>query len=303
VWSKPLRMGGNYFRDGVVDTAQNYVGELGAAGTMSSPYGTVVAPNLPPARPAGIASYANWHELNNFEENKVDSAIPMQHIQFNGIVDLPFGRGKRFLGNSNRFMNELVGGFEIAGDGNIVSQNFNVSSGNWGGNNPIHVYKHKARITDCRSGVCHEAFAWFNGYLAPTVVNAATKGVSGLPSDWQPYQIPIDNTPGTKNYGTNNVQVTLLNGEVNTTGYSPGPYNANVYSKTFLNGPMNYTVDLSVFKVFPITERTNLRFNVDAFNALNVQGYNNPSASDGTESLLSSHNAPRQVQFTLRFTF
>jgi hypothetical protein len=66
---------------------------------------------------------------------------------------------------------------------------------------------------------------------------------------------------------------------------------------------MNYTIDLSVYKVLPITERVNLRFNMDAFNALNVQGYNNPSTTDGTESLLSSNNTARQVQLTMRLTF
>jgi len=118
-----------------------------------------------------------------------------------------------------------------------------------------------------------------------------------------PYDQPIDNTPGTANYGTNNVVVTLANGTQNTLGYSLGPTENNPYSKTFIHGPMNWTIDLSLFKVFPITEKVNLRFNMDAFNALNMQGYNNPSATDGTESLLSSYNTPRQVQFTLRLTF
>jgi hypothetical protein len=76
-----------------------------------------------------------------------------------------------------------------------------------------------------------------------------------------------------------------------------------------LNGPINYSADLSLFKVFPITERVNVRFNMDAFNAFNIQGYNNPNTSDGTEAVepgvgvASSHNTPRQIQLTLRLTF
>jgi hypothetical protein len=95
----------------------------------------------------------------------------------------------------------------------------------------------------------------------------------------------------------------LSNGNTSTVAYSPGPSGINPFSRTYLNGPMNYTVDLSVFKVFPIRETLNLRFNVDAFNALNVQGYNNPNATDGTENMTSSYNTPRQVQFTLRLQF
>jgi hypothetical protein len=303
VWSKAFRVGGNSSRDGLVYTAANYLGTLGTVGTMSTPYGTPVAPALPPARPAGTAPYADWHALSTYEAYILDSAIPLHHIGFNGIVDLPFGRGKRFLGNSNRFVDELVGGFQVAGDGSIMTQDFQPTATNWGSTNPLKVYKHKARITDCRSGVCHESFEWFNGYIAPTVINAATKGVDGLPSGYVPYQTPVDNTPGTTNYGNNNVVVTLANGTPTTVAYSPGPAAANPFSKTFLNGPINYTIDLSVFKVFPITEKVNLRFNVDAFNALNMQGYNNPNATDGTESLLSSFNVPRQVQLTLRLQF
>ena len=312
VWSKAFRVGGNTFRDGKIDTAADYVGSTGTVGTMSSPYGPVVAPNLPPTRPAGIAPYAYWHQLDVYENYIIDTAIPKQRVRFNGIVDLPFGRDKHFFANANRFVNELVGGFQLAGDGSIFSQDFAVSSSNFGPNNPIHVYKHKAPITDCRSGNCYKEYQWFNGYLSPTVTTDCTsKCVTGLPSNYQPYQVPIDNTPGTTNYGANNVQITastLNGGKPTTVAYSPGPYNTNNYSKTFLNGPMNWTSDLSLFKVFPITEKVNLRFNLDAFNAFNVQGYNNPNTTDGTEAVLpngvsSSANAPRQLQMTLRLTF
>ncbi|HEX4031621.1 MAG TPA: carboxypeptidase-like regulatory domain-containing protein [Terracidiphilus sp.] len=323
-WSKPMRLGGNSSRDGLVYTAASYLGANGApiAGTMTSPFGDVVAPILPPARPAGIAPYSDYKALAHYEQYVLDNAIPLHHITFNGIVDLPFGRGKRFLGNSSRFLNEVVGGFQLAGDGNIVTQDFSLQlhtssvnpAINWGPTHPLKVYKGGAKITDCRSGVCHPSREWFNGYLAPTVnadVDCTSACVSGLPSGWVPFQTPVDNTPGTANYGTNNVQVTAPNlngGTPATVAYSPGTTGSYPFSKTFLNGPINYTVDLSIFKVFPITETVNLRFNMDAFNALNVQGYNNPNILDGTEAIApggvsNSANTPRQVQFTARLTF
>lgn len=315
VWSKPFRVGGNTYRDGATSTVLDYLGMSGSVATMTSPFGTVVPFTPPPAIPSGIAPWAEYHKLDVFEQYMVDTAIPKQHIKFSGVVDLPVGRGKKFLGNANRFVNELVGGFQLAGDGNILSQDFTVTSSNYGPTNPLKTYKHGAPITDCRSGTCYKAYEWFNGYLAPTQISGnacatSTKVVSGLPSNWAPYSTPIDNTCGTSNYGSNNVQVTaptLNNGNPVTVAYSPGPYNANPNSKTVLNGPINYTVDMSVFKVFPITERTNLRFNVDAFNVLNMQGYNNPNGTDGTEQYLpqvgSSYNTPRQIQMTLRLNF
>lgn len=322
VWSKPFRVGGNYFRDGFMDTMQDYANS--GIGTMTSPYGPVLTPDLGPARPAGIAPYAYWHAMDKYQDYIVDTAIPKQHITFNGIIDLPVGHGKRFMGNANRLVDELIGGFQIAGDGSIISQDFALlqptSSSSpvphWGATNPIHMYKHNQKITDCRSGVCHPAYLWFNGYLSPTVINAASKGVSGLPSGYQAgsptspsYDSPIDNTPGTSNFGLDNVNVTLSNGSTVTTAYAPGIVGANPFSHTVLNGPMNYEVDLSLFKVFPIKENVNFRVNIDAFNALNIQGYTNPKAVDGTEAVApggvgaSSYWTPRQLQLTMRLTF
>ncbi len=309
VWSKAFRVGGNSTRDSITYPTANYLGGLGTVGTMTSPNGTFIQPSLPPSRPSGVAPYADWHGLGVFENYIIDSAIPMHHIRFNGIIDIPVGRGKKFLSNSNRVMDELVGGWQIAGDGDIASQVFQPASGNWGPTNPLHVYKHGAPITDCRSGVCHKSYLWFNGYLPATVTTDCTKNcVTGLPSDYQPYQTPIDTNPTSKYYGTNDVQVTLENGSQTTVAYSPGPTGSNPYSRTFLPGPINWTTDLSLFKVLPITERVNLRFNMDAFNAMNVQGYNNPNTTDGTEAfqpngVSSSPNSPRQIQFTMRLTF
>ena len=308
VWSKPFRVGGNTFRDGQVDPTANYA--TGSVGTVASPFGTLTPGFLPPAQPANIAPYAEFHKLEVFEQYQVDTAIPKQHITFNGIVDLPFGRGKMFLGKSNRLVDEIVGGWQLAGDGSIVSQDFAINSGNWGPTNPLKIYKHGAPITDCRSGTCHKSFLWFNGYIPPTAnanAGCTTNCVSGLPANYAPYQTPIDTTPGTQYYGANEVAVTLANGNVVNTPYSPGPNGSNPFSHTILKGPINWTSDASLFKVFPITEGVNLRFNFDAFNAFNVQGYNNPSGTDGTESVApqvaSSYNTPRQLQFTLRLTF
>jgi hypothetical protein len=297
-WSKAFRIGGNWSRDSTV-----------------SPF-AVFAPGAGPAKPEFTPSWGFTRELNQFENYKVDTGIPPHHINFNGLYDLPVGKGKWLLGNANTFLNELVGGFQIAGSGQVVGYNFQPSSGNWGPTNPLKVYKHGAKITDCRSGVCHPAYLWFNGYISPTAfVNCTSKCVTGLPSDYVPYQTPINNTPPTStvpqpNFGNNNVTVTLNNGKTTSVAYSPGP-GTNPFAKTTLLGPMNYIAAASLFKVFPIKEGVNLRFNWDVFNILNDQGYNSPNTTDGTESLQSAYwnnangngTGPRVMQFSLRLTF
>lgn len=325
VWSKAFREGGNSTRDSQTYPTQDYLGVLPETGSFTSAY-PVTAAAVPPVRPTGMASYADWHKLDVWERYQLDSGIPPQHIGWNYIFDLPVGRGKKFLGNSNHFVDELVGGYQIAGDGSVVAEIFQPVSTNWGPTSPIHVYKHAHKVTDCRSGNCYPEYLWFNGYIAPTAnansgqctaANGVKTGASGqlecvfgLPTDYTPYEEPIDTIPGSTFYNTNKVTVNLANGQSITDTYGSGPAGMNRYSKTFIKGPNNWNADMSLYKVFPITERYNLRFNMDVFNFLNHQGWKNPNTTDGTESYLpggqsgaSSYNSGRQMQFTLRFSF
>ncbi len=329
-FNRAFRIGENGSRDSGTTTAPDYLGVLPTTASYTSAY-PVTAPALPPVRPAGVASYMDWHALDKFENYQLDSGFPPQHIVFNYIFDLPVGSGKRFLGNANRFVDELVGGYQIAGVGHMTSSIFqpaasSTTNQHWGPTSPIHVYKHAYKVTDCRSGNCYPEYLWFNGYIAPTAnansgqctaANGVKTGASGqlecvfgLPSNYTPYEEPIDTVPGTAYYNTDDVTMNLANG----TTVSSVPYfsstGSNRYSHTFIQGPKNWESDLSLFKVFPITERYNLRFNVDAFNFLNHQGWNNPNSTDGTEEYLpggqsgaTSANAGRQMQFTLRFSF
>jgi hypothetical protein len=285
VYSRAFRVGGNTFRDNVIYPAENFAPGVLPAGLDT---GTILNPS---------------RALNRYENYKVDTAIPMHRVTYNGIVDLPVGKGKRFLRDSNRVLDALVGGYQLAFVGQVVSQSFQVASANWGATSPVQVYKSSAPITDCRSGVCRPAYLWFNGYISPTVIGAARNGISGVPSNYTPYLAPINNTPGTPNFGNNNVSVTLKNGSQVVTAYSPGPAGSNPYSQTILLGPFNFVTDASLYKVFSITERVKLRLNFDAFNAFNLQGRVNPNTSDGIESLQTSYWTPRQIQITARLSF
>ena len=285
VYSRAFRVGGNTFRDNIL-----YPAELFAPGQI--PKGMNVGTQFEPSR-----------EFNRWQNYRPDTAIPMHRVTFNGLVDVPFGKGRRFLKNSNRFVDAVLGGFQVAFVGGMVSQSFQVGTGNWGATNPIKQYKSSVPVTDCRSGVCRPGFMWFNGYLPPTVVNAATRGVQGVPADYTPYLAPINNTPGTTNYGNNLVTQTLNNGQQVTTAFSPAPSGAQPYNSMVLQGPKNFQSDISIYKEFVITERVKFRFNVDAFNAFNIQGLVNPNSSDGIQTLQQSYWTPRQVQFTGRLSF
>jgi len=225
----------------------------------------------------------------------------------------------------------LVGGFQVAGSGSLTSQDFTVTSTYWGPTNPLKVYKHGMPVTDCESGNCLKSYEWFNGYIAPTAQanNTCSAGLStvvnGLSSNWAPYAGPSDQvcaapvngkTVTEKYYNSDYVNMTLTSGKSSAISYQPYPTSnntsgigSNPYAHTVLNGPFLFNADLSFFKVFPITEKKDLRFNVDAFNAFNIQGEPNPSGTTGLVAVTpgglgaSSANSPRQIQMTLRLTF
>jgi hypothetical protein len=341
VWSRAFRVGDNGFRDGQAFPASNYYGGSNANVTVAPPPlgSPITTPALPPAIPTGLPNYVDYKALDVFADYKLDSNIPPQHIQFNYVYDLPFGRGKRFLGRSNRLLDALVGGFQIAGDGTVSNQIFEPINTHWGPTSPIRLYKHKAPITDCRTGVCYREYLWFNGYIPPTAnassgeCNVADGGkvspsgvpecVYGLPANYTPFEEPINTIPllsaGVRNpnYNTDNVIVSgaSLKAGGETQAFNSGPtsgtnvYGSNPFAKTFVHGPWNWDSDLSVYKVFPIKEGLSLRFNLDVFNFLNHQGFSNPNLTDGTEDYLgggvgaTSYNTARQIQLTLRLNF
>jgi hypothetical protein len=115
----------------------------------------------------------------------------------------------------------------------------------------------------------------------------------------------MNNDPSDPTYvDTNDVNVQLVGrSKPITEAYDAGPIAANYTSKTYLNGPINWNADLSLFKVFPIKGKMVLRLNFDAFNAFNHQGNPNPGTTDGIAKTLTSVNNARELQITARFTF
>jgi hypothetical protein len=354
VWSKSMRAGGDYggWTSGVVDNystyVNSYVGNYVNAGANTVTVGPAdgvssmpAPPNLPPPPPPGTPTWAYYKALNRWENYMVDTDNPPQHIQFNGIYDLPFGRGKRFLSGADKALNEVVGGWQIAGGGSVVNSTFKITSSYWGPTHPLVKYKKSAPITDCRSGTCLKSYEWFNGYIAPTAISGNTCSgglttvVSGLPTSWAPYASPLDTScsapSGGKTvvdtyYGDSDVAMSGVTGQKNGTVIAYGVVPAenfngptlsnsptidvtNPYGHTVVGGPMNWEADASLFKVFPIRESMNLRLNFDAFNVFNHQGLPTPSGTDGTVCVTagalgcSSENAGRQLQFTARFSF
>jgi hypothetical protein len=117
----------------------------GWAETRSATTSDIPLPCLLPAFiPAGLDTGTPEDPtpaLNRWENYYVDTAIPQHHVSFNGVVDLPFGKGKRFLQSPHRFLDALVGGYQVAFIGNVLSQAFQANASNWGATSQVEIYK------------------------------------------------------------------------------------------------------------------------------------------------------------------
>jgi hypothetical protein len=244
----------------------------------------------------------NLSQLNKLMNYQRDTEIPKHHLRWNWVVDLPFGQGKWIGRNANGFVNRVIGGWQFAGSGNMVSRYFALTTSYYGPNTKPQVYGLKYPVQDCRSGTCYAGFLYYNGYIPPNQVNelnAAGKciGVCGLPSSYQPAVAPIDNTPGTQYYGTNTVPLKLANGTTQEIAYANGE---NPWQNQYVSGPLLWTSNASLFKAVKIRERMALRFNADFFNVLNQAGLTLPDATTGIISKQNSAQSARQLQLTLR---
>ena len=86
----------------------------------------------------------------------------------------------------------------------------------------------------------------------------------------------------------------------------PAPYTYGNAGRNILRGPGLYTVDFSIFKVFPIRERFKLQLRAEAFNLFNTPQFSNPNATFNTANfgnITSTSADNREVQFALKLNF
>jgi hypothetical protein len=253
-------------------------------------------------------------ERNRFLNYRRDTDIPKHRIRWNWLVDLPFGRGKRFGGNANGLVDKLIGGWQVAGFGSYRSHYWALPTTNWGTQSPVEFYGTKYKVEDCRSGACIPGYLYWNGYIPANRINSydsqgRPNGVMGVPDNYRPAHQPIIPIPKDGGnpadplyafYDSNNVWLPLKNGAQQRIGMDT---NLHWWRNQFVPGPWQFGLDASLFKTVAITERVNVRFNADFFGVLNNPGLTMPSNTSGILSLQNSQNGARQLQLTLRLSW
>ncbi|MBM3735754.1 MAG: hypothetical protein FJW39_08200 [Acidobacteria bacterium] len=244
-----------------------------------------------------------------------DTGIPKHRVNWNFLVDLPVGRGKALGRNAGRALDAVIGGWQVAGNGSLVSRYVTLPTGNWGPISGVEKYGKKHPVQDCRSGVCYDGWLYWNGYIPANRINSRDprtglpNGVMGVPDNYRPFQTPIipiprdggsAADPNSPFYESNTVFVQLANGLNQRTTLNTG---LHPLQNQFFLGPMQWNMAASIFKSVPITERVILRVNADFLNnALNMPGTTMPDGS-GVITNRFSANAARVLQLTMRLTW
>jgi hypothetical protein len=85
----------------------------------------------------------------------------------------------------------------------------------------------------------------------------------------------------------------------------PAPNTFGNAGRNTLIGPGTVNVDLAAHRIFAITERVNLQFRGEFFNAFNHTQFNNPdtSVADDTFGRITSARSPRIIQLALKLRF
>jgi hypothetical protein len=242
----------------------------------------------------GGAQY--WQIGNNSAANYGNSNFDIPNA-FKGYAsyELPFGEGKRFL-SSGKVMNELVGGWRIAGT--FVHQSgtpFTV----------VNTTNLNQKITGCNvggtatGGDVNNGCNWFLDVVGKPGSGSCSPTTSG-------------GNGGSGPTGTTNCWF-------NTSAFAapPTPSATQLFEfgnegRNSLRGPRLTVLNLSLAKGFSFTERVKLEMRADFVNALNHPSFNIPGQVLGASNFGEINNgtlgngvavAPRSGQLSARVTF
>ena len=222
------------------------------------------------------------------------SQVPPQRVTWNGIYELPFGKGKKYLGSSGRLLDAVVGGWQLSFLGTWEGGFWmGVNSGDYLNGDPTLSSDQRLKLTVFGQN----QKLWFAGDFDPT--QASNVSAAALQKI-----VPINRGarilhPQGANFD-NLVPQRLANGTVVPTNITD---NVSPNSRNFMLGPSGWNQDLSAFKYFRFTESIRLRMSGDFFNAFNHPNLGNPNPTTGLINLSSQPNSPRIIQIGARLEF
>ena len=218
-------------------------------------------------------------------------------FNFNGIYELPFGRGKRWLDRGG-WVNRLAGGFQLTSILNIASGAPLTFVDVRGTLNRVSRSARQTPLTSLGKEQIKDLIGVFRTpcgvfFINPSVINFNTQTCQGT------------------GRATEGLGSTPFNGQV---FFNTGPGETGTLERAFVNGPFTVGWDASIIKSIQMTETSRLQLRVEAFNLLNRANFGVSGAQQfgagGIFDINSSNFgrltgtfAPRIVQLVGRFEF
>ncbi|MFT4111146.1 carboxypeptidase regulatory-like domain-containing protein [Silvibacterium sp.] len=215
---------------------------------------------------------AYWQDAYNGHADYGPSSMDVRHnLNATGVYELPFGRGKQFGGNMNRWLDEAVGGWKLTGTAMVYTGlPITISAPDETSVNNKASRASQYRKLEIRNRSVGE---WFG--TDPSATPCTTAGGGSASGSTCAY-----GAPATGEFGS------AQNGSERSPGFEQ--------------------VDLSAGKAFHITEGQSLEYRADFFNAFNFASYNYPDASISSSTfgrITDTRSQPRIVQMSLHYTF
>jgi outer membrane receptor protein involved in Fe transport len=245
----------------------------------------------------GLAMTANYEWASAFDEQSGyytwshsvthgrDSNVRNQQLTWYGSYDLPFGKGKMYLPDSNRATDLIAGGWQIS----EVSQ--------WSGGLPFTL------------GYNESGSNIQTGPGDPSQSKKISTNLTGFTT----------NTHGTGSRSFYPKQVCALPNNTTCTDAINNPNLINPGLDNFGNsgintyrGPRFFSTDLALTKAFNVWENVAVKFRMDAFNAFNHITAGNPGGNIESGGSIGGEGGgcgqgndcgPRQLEFSLHVQF
>jgi len=213
---------------------------------------------------------------NGFDPNADygPSAMDVRHsLNFVGVYDVPFGRGRTYGASANGFLDAVFGGWKVAASAILYSglpvtifgpNNSQTNNGGWG-------------------------FSRANQYREMVIRNRSVNSWWGTDPSAQPcLAAPGGVDDGVCAYG------------------SAAPFTFGTAHNSTERAPGYRQVDTSLFKDFHVWREQVVGFRADFFNIFNIASYGNPdnSITDSNFGQITSVRSPaRQIQLSLHYIF
>jgi len=227
----------------------------------------------------GFYGVTNSNSGQYYQQNAYDfnseygpAAFDVRHaLNVTGVYELPFGRGKRFIGNANRVVDEVIGGWKLSGSDVTYSALPVTASSPSNYSSLVYAFTGAARPN--QNLPLHVTNRSLNAFFG-----TAVQGTSCGPN-------------------TNN----------GTCVFSQQPSDRFGNVRPFsLRGPGYEQIDMSLQKSFALFHEHSFDFRVDGFNLFNIASYLTPD-SGVTDSnfgqITNTSSTERHLQLSLKYKF